>query len=267
MKTQYKRCAGLLAAVIITVFLASLSSCGKSTATDAAPALGVGRVVNASQINTETETAEPQITPNGITVCVDPGHGYEDGGTSSELIGDLLEKDITLSVSMMLKEHLKAYGFEVIMTHDGTSIPKTSVDDGNNKFNPMERAAFANELGSSIDYYISLHCNSHDNSEAEGTRVYYYEGAGKATTTDLDIASTICEQIEEDFPDAPIPTCENYPYYVVKYTTVPASLIEMGFVTNPNDAAELVDEKWQDKFAESLAAALDKYYKANPKNT
>lgn len=255
----------LITAILSLFLLTGLCSCSDNSSLDIALALGAGRVIDENQSHDDTSSPTPVIPKNGIVVCIDPGHGYDDGGTSSEFLGTLLEKDITLSVSMKFKDHLESLGFDVIMTHDGTSIPSTSADDGNNKFNPMERVAFANALGTNIDCYISLHCNSYDTSDVSGTRVYYYEGADKVSTG-LDIATVICDQVQEDFPDNAVPTCENYPYYVVKYTTVPAVLIEMGFVTNESDAADLIDPQWQDDFAESLANAIDKYYKANSDN-
>ena len=222
------------------------------------PAFGAGKVTTEPPV----ETQEPEKLPSekkGITICVDPGHGYEDGGTSSEFLGDVLEKDITLSVSMLVKEELELRGFDVILTHDGENFPKASNDDGNNRFKPQERAAYANSLGNSIDYYLSIHCNSFDSPDVSGLIVYYADEAAKGTVGDLDIATVISDTIKEDFEDYKV-TLNTFPYYVIRYTKVPASLIELGFVTNEGDAQKLLDDEWQSKMAISLADALDKYY-------
>ena len=222
------------------------------------PAFGAGKVTTVPQ----TETEEPQREPSekkGITICVDPGHGYEDGGTSSEFLGDVLEKDITLSVSMLVKEELELRGFDVILTHDGENFPKASNDDGNNRFKPQERAAYANSLGNSIDYYLSIHCNSFDSPDVSGLIVYYADEAAKGTVGDLDIATVISDTIKEDFEDYKV-TLNTFPYYVIRYTRVPASLIELGFVTNEDDAQKMLDEEWQAKMAASIADGLDMYY-------
>lgn len=251
------------ATLLLAACITALSGCGSAASNESEILLssGVGRVIGVSYQTPAPETEDVVALPkNGITICVDPGHGFDDGGAESELLGDVLEKDINLAVSELLRDHLELLGFDVIMTHDGSEFPRTASDDGNNKFNPMERTAYANSLGSEIDYYISLHCNSSDMTEAEGTRIYYYEGFAKATDTDLDIADTICAKIENDFPDSPTPVCENSEYYVVKYTKVPASLVEMGFITNENDATKMTDPEWQDKLAASIASGIAEYY-------
>ena len=222
------------------------------------PAFGAGKVTTAAP----TETKEPEREPSekkGITICVDPGHGYEDGGTSSELLGDVLEKDITLSVSMKVKNELELRGFDVVLTHDGESFPKASNDDGNNRFKPQERAAYANSLGNSIDYYLSIHCNSFETPDVSGLIVYHADEAAKGTVGDLEIATVIKDTVKKDFEDYKV-TLNTFPYYVIRYTKVPASLIELGFVTNESDAKSMLDEEWQAKMAASIADGLDAYY-------
>lgn len=228
------------------------------------PAFGAGKVTTTAPAETEEPEKEPS-EKKGITICVDPGHGFEDGGTSSELLGDVLEKDITLSVSLKVKKELELRGFDVILTHDGETFPKASNDDGNNKFKPQERAAYANSLGSSIDYYLSIHCNSFDSPDVTGCIVYYVDDALKGTKGDLDIATEITDTIKKDFEDYKV-TLNTFSYYVIRYTKVPASLVELGFVTNENDAKNMLDEEWQAKMAVSLADALDKYYSGESDN-
>ena len=81
----------------------------------AEPSDGVGRLM-----------PDP-ITPKSFTVCIDPGHGFLDGGCGDGYFENgILEKDITLSISKKLNEALGLLGFNIIMTHDGTTFPKTS---------------------------------------------------------------------------------------------------------------------------------------------
>lgn len=246
--------------VVISVVLCMvLVSCGVSNDAGLQPMKGVVRDKITSDTEAVTEPPVPEIPKKGITICVDPGHGFEDGGTSSDLLGEILEKDITLAVAKKLKVHLETYGFDVIMLHDGKTFPKASNDDGNNRFRPEERTAYANSLGDRIDYYISVHCNSFEMSEVYGCEVYYVEDSVKGTTGDAEAAMTIAGQITSDFPEWKA-NAKTFPYYVIRYGHFPASLIEMGYVTNADDAAKLLDEKWQDDFALSLAKGLHQYY-------
>ena len=220
---------------------------------------GVGR----SSVNTdENAETQPQVAaePNGITICVDPGHGFEDGGAESEYLGTLCEKDINLSVANYLKDELKMRGYSVLMTHDGNEFPITDAYDNNNKFNPYERVAYANSITS--DYYVSLHCNSYEsNINTSGTRIYYYDGESKITRDSEAIAESIRSNIAKAFPDAAEPISEfNDLLYVIRNTKAPASLIEMGFVTNQAEAQNMINPDWQKTYAKAVADGIDAYY-------
>lgn len=249
--------AGLLAIIIVL----SLVGCGnRGEDLSILPSVGAGRLNK----STSDTTAEPEPEPlptNGITICVDPGHGFEDPGTFSDIMEGLCEKDISLAVAKLLKGHLELLGFTVIMTHDGESFPKTSIDDGNNKFRPEERVAYANSLGDGITYYISLHCNAYpDSSDISGVRLYYADNADPSVKPDYQIAQAIADKLAADFPDNKTPVVQTEKFYVIKYTKVPACLVEMGFVTNQEDVDKMSDPEWQDKFAKSVADALYSYY-------
>ena len=257
---EYSIVRAFVNTVVISVVLCMvLVSCGVSNDTGLQPMKGVVRDKITSDTEAVTDPPVPEIPKKGITICVDPGHGFEDGGTSSDLLGEILEKDITPAVAKKLKVHLETYGFDVIMLHDGKTFPKASNDDGNNRFRPEERTAYANSLGDRIDYYISVHCNSFEMSEVYGCEVYYVEDSVKGTTGDTEAAMTIAGQITSDFPEWKA-NAKIFPYYVIRYGHFPACLVEMGYVTNADDVAKLLDEKWQDDFAHSLAKGLHQYY-------
>ena len=238
----------------------SLCSCGVDKSLYLPSSDGAGRVFTEAT-EEETEDVIEPVVKKGITICVDPGHGFEDGGAGegNEFLGGVLEKEINLSVANKVKANLEQLGFDVVFTHDGESFPTTSIDDGNNRFRPEERVAYANSLGDTIDYYLSLHCNAYDDPSVHGTVVYYFEGASKATVGDADAAAFICDSIGKTLPDGKVST-NVFPYYVIRYTKVPASLIEMGFLTNKQDAENMLDEEWQGKLAASLAEGIDRFF-------
>lgn len=249
--------------VYILTFLALcglLTSCRKSV-----PAVsdGFGRDPDSTHVNLgvpsdKTEAPEKHVT----TICVDPGHGFGDVGTTSEYLGDWAEKDVTLSISVMLKEELENRGYRVHMLHDGQTIPENALDDGNDLFRPTERIEAARNAD--IDYYVSVHCDSYAaDSSVRGTRVYYAKGTSftkKSKAAANDIMDAINTQlpdakktrvIEKDYEDA---------YYVIREAPVPSSLIEVGFVTNPTDAANMLDEEWRRSIARGIAAGIDAFF-------
>ncbi|MBQ7922155.1 MAG: N-acetylmuramoyl-L-alanine amidase [Clostridia bacterium] len=216
------------------------------------PSIGVGRQ--------RRETADQ--TGKGFTICIDPGHGFDDAGASSSYVADCDEKDLTLRYATDLKSELEKMGYTIILTHDGSVFPRTSADDGNNKFNPNERSAYANTLD--IDYYVSLHCDSFEDESIGGTRIYYCEAAKKVDDYSADVANAIKMQLSKAFPeDGEIKIHNMDPaeaYAVIRETYAAASLIEIGFITNANDAARIQDAEWQEDFVEAVAAGINDYF-------
>lgn len=117
-----------------------------------------------------------------ILFIVDPGHGFTDEGCSSEFIGELTEKELTLAMAEELRTILEGYGVNVIMLHDGKSFPSlpklTALADSysieydiakcvdNNIFSAYERTVYANYLSkvNDVDLYISIHVNAMENN-------------------------------------------------------------------------------------------------------
>lgn len=222
----------------------------------AKPSEGVGR----------NHVAEEVVEPMPQVICIDPGHGFDDGGTSSDFLNGLDEDDITLSIALMLEEELQALGYQTIMTHDGNTFPITSAYDNNNKFRPEERTAFANSQD--IDYYVSIHCNSYDDPSVYGAKIYYYDGEIKTEHTSGDVAESILNGLLQSLDSGSRCSVEEMTsgaYYVLRRTVVPASLIETGFVTNESDAAKLIDPEWQRAFAKGVAAGIDAFYRTEQK--
>lgn len=190
------------------------------------------------------------------TVCLDPGHGFEDTGTSSEYLGDTVEKDITLRLALYLKTELEKKGANVVMTHDGKFFPKTNADDGNNVFSPQERSEFANTKD--IDLFISLHVDSFEaDGKINGMRVYYCD-KGDANSA---LAAELCEKIATETDKAKLyhtetlikPSPSSEAYYVTKHINAPSVLIETGFCTNKQDAKNMLNDEWMKKLAKTIS--------------
>jgi len=218
------------------------------------PSIGTGRF---------TGSNNGEDSGKGITICVDPGHGFDDVGATSEYLPAYEEKQLTLMYAELLRDELKKLGYTVIMTHDGQQFPVTEIDDGNNKFNPYERAAYANTQD--IDYFVSLHCDSfEEDSNVGGTRIYFCDTENKKETYSEAVANSIQSYLCKAFPDEDQPKVHNMKsadaYVVCKNTTAPASLIEVGFITNAEDAAKIVDSEWRSAFVKGVAEGIDAYF-------
>jgi len=258
--TNVKKRAFIALLMLISLLL---GACRSTVAVMADPSDGAGRGTPSERDpEVTTETAEPD---DGIpTICIDPGHGFDDVGAWSEYIGELHEKDINLEVALLLRRELEARGLHVVLTHDGESFPKADNDDGNNLFRPQERIAYARTL--KIDYYFSIHSDSYDgDSSVGGTRIYY--SAGTAHTGESSrAAEKIRDAINAALPDSKKTVAREMSfddaYYVIREAPVPSALIEVGFVTNSTDARNMLDAAWRAAVAAAVADGIAAYFGA-----
>ena len=201
-----------------------------------------------------------------VTICVDAGHGYDDPGALSDYLGDQSEKDINLTAALMLAEKLKELGFEVIMTRDSDTPPEGMEPDSRGLYtmNPNERTAWLKKQD--CDLFISLHCNVAQNSNTvTGTLIYYCspaleqsEGYAKALTRILGQEMPL-RSVE------PIDTRLGDSFAVIRDVKMPSVLVEMGFISSPDDSVLLLDDGWMDSFTSALANGISSYVADNRK--
>ena len=218
------------------------------------PSTGVGRVM-------------PEvIVPRGRLICIDPGHGFYDPGTGpGHMPGDTYERDITVKVSEFLKEKLEADGFTAVLTHDGTAIPEGWDWDGNGVFSAIyERPSYINQVNP--DYMVSIHVNAVPNEDKCGVIVFYHQSGYKINDWSEGISHAVADAIDkgiettavtrvsspEDTADASFAVCRE--------TNCAASLVELGFCTNPTDAENLVDPVWQEQIAAAIAQGIGNFF-------
>lgn len=188
----------------------------------------------------------PKILPrkNGEKVVViDPGHGGKDYGA---IRAGINEKDITLDVSKLVAAMLRAKGFKVYMSHD------------TDKFVPLQGIVdIAEEV--KPDIFVSIHVNSSNGTEATGIETHYYHdysiGLAKAVHNAL-MAQVTTTKDRGLFKSR---------FYVINHTTMPAILVEIGFISNDNERAELVSEKRKQATARGITNGIINYYKQQQK--
>ena len=174
------------------------------------------------------------------TVILDPGHGGSDGGAVAVLDGtEIAEKDIDTAVSEMVKVLLERQNIEVLLT-------RTEDVDMDLK----ERTRFANETGA--DLFVSLHCNTSEaDSSVEGLECYYEVQGNKGK----ELADNIMNAAKAS---GNIKTRElrTEMMYVVRFTDMPAALVEMGFMSNPEELKKLCRSSYQQILADAIAEGI-----------
>ncbi len=178
-------------------------------------------------------------TPAGVkSVVIDAGHGGTDCGAIRNGIN---EKDITLDVSKRVESMLKKQGYHVTMTR--TNDIFVSLED---RVNISESVA--------PDIFVSIHVNSSTKPEITGVETHYYhqESMSLAQTVHASIASFIKSNNRGLFKSK---------FYVINHTTSPAILIEIGFISNDNERAQLVSDKRKEDTAKAIVEGINNYFK------
>lgn len=188
-----------------------------------------------------------------MKIVIDPGHAGRniDPGAVNKISG-LQEADITLMISKLLKNCLLEDGYEVKLTRNNWE--EAGTDD------LSYRTALANSWGA--DIFISLHCNSAENENANGYEIW----TSPDDTLGDRLATCIYGEIANEFPYMPgradysdgDPDKESR-FFVLIHTEAPACLIETAFISNAEDALLLADVAWQESYARAIARGVKNY--------
>ena len=175
---------------------------------------------------------------NDKVVVLDPGHGGIDYGAIRSGIN---EKDINTSVSLKTAAILRSNGYKVYMTRDEDKT--VSLED---------RVVFAEEI--KPDIFVSIHVNSSQGTSATGIETHYYH--------DYSIPlGKLVQNSMKKYINSPDRGLLKSKFYVINHTTMPAILVEIGFISNEGERAELVSESRQQATAKAIAEGIMNYYK------
>ncbi|MEN0661117.1 N-acetylmuramoyl-L-alanine amidase [Caldifermentibacillus hisashii] len=201
-----------------------------------------GYVSSAYVIDQPTQTTPPnQQLSKKKTIAVDAGHGGSDPGASGN---GLVEKDITLDVATRLQKYLTDGGYKVVMTRNNDTY--ISLD---------ERVNYAVKQGA--DIFISIHVNSYTGNSANGSESYYYNGGNHATES-KQLATFMQKRLINEL-DTTNRGVKTNTYRVLKTNTIPATLVELAFITNSEDAKKLGSATYRDKAAHALYLGVIDY--------
>ncbi len=226
------------------------------------------------QLGAATAVAPVAAPRTGPLVVLDPGHGGEDQGAKGP--GSELEKDITLAVARAVAAKLQSEGVNARLTRDGDDTVALT-----------ERTAIANRLQATV--FVSIHANASPARGAHGAETYYMS----ADASDQQAAQSAARENASASPDtvqlilwdlAHVANLNNSarlardiqerlnalqgikdrgirqaPFVVLTGATMPAALVEVGFLSNADEAARLAQPDTQQQIAGAIADAIVGY--------
>ena len=195
-------------------------------------------------------------------VYLDAGHGGYDPGASYFGIS---EKGLTLAIQSRVKAKLESEGYQVVTTR--TSDTYVDLTD-------RSRAVNASES----DIFVSIHINASGSSAAQGIETYYYQPYAEypsrinatyhANPTRLSMSDTLANAIQSSLINATGAQnqgVKRQTFAVLRETTAPAVLLELGFLSNPQEAARLNTAAYQETLANAIVAGIKSYYEKESK--
>lgn len=186
-----------------------------------------------------------------MKVFINPGHDkVYDSGAKNDVLG-IRECDIAYVIGALVEKYLNNVGIEI------KSLQSDNLCNDTDYYNdrPIAVCDLANNWGA--DLFISIHCNSFNNSEARGTEVEVFSFNTEAHK----LATCIQNQIVNSLNTVNRGVKEYPSLKVLKHTTMPAVLVETAFISNMEDAKKLIKRK--DDIARAIARGVTDYMLLN----
>lgn len=178
-------------------------------------------------------------------IFVDAGHGGFDPGA----VGNgVTEQAVNLNVANYLADILRQNGYQVMEYRNTTTENVLS----NKNADLTNRARMANEWGA--DYFISIHTNSSLNPSANGFEAYVY----RLDSVSEELAESIVESVVSSLGSKDNGVRQAN-FAVLRRTNMPATLLELGYLTNPTEALNLNSPAWQRAVARAIFEGINNY--------
>ncbi|MFC5590736.1 N-acetylmuramoyl-L-alanine amidase [Sporosarcina soli] len=201
----------------------------------------------------------------GVKIVIDPGHGGLDGGASA---GEVVERDITLSISHELRKRLEKKGATVIMTRtkEGDALAEHAPKEtfGTTRERKMADLKLRETIAvdENPDMFISVHVNSIPQDKWRGAQVFYHpEGDPNGEF----LAKSIQESFRGNLKNTDRVAMAIKGVYLLKKVPMPAVLVETGFISNPEERALLTDPAYHGKVADAILEGITDYHTSEEK--
>ncbi|MCK9536473.1 MAG: N-acetylmuramoyl-L-alanine amidase [Bacilli bacterium] len=190
-------------------------------------------------------------------IYLDPGHGGPDGGAVGA--DGTKEKDIVLRVSLNLKTYLENSGFQVKMTRSGDYDLAPNSSNNRKRDDIHKRCSLINN--SDCLLFVSVHANKFSDKRIYGAQVFYDKHHPEAK----ELAETIQLMISDIMQNTKRIAKSIAGKYLIENAVKTGCLVEIGFLSNPDELILLKNESYQDKMAYAIYAGIISFLECNNK--
>jgi N-acetylmuramoyl-L-alanine amidase len=193
---------------------------------------------------------------SGKTIALDAGHGGPDGGAESK--DGIIEKDINLAITLRLRDYLQQAGAIVVLTRETDTDLAESGTKGYSKRKTQDLHNRADLIqNNNADMFLSIHLNSIPSDKWRGAQTFYYLN----NPDNPNLAALIQSELRRNLENTDrVAKMADKTVYLLKTLKIPSALVEVGFLSNPEEAKLLADENYQKMLAASVYQGILRYY-------
>lgn len=207
---------------------------------------------------TDTKNTVPTVSlpVSGKTIVIDAGHGKPDEGAQSST--GTTEAATNLKIALKLQNLLEQSGTTVILTRsdeeaiydlDAKTLKEKKISDIHN------RVKIGND--SSADLFVSIHLNKIPQQQYDGWQTFYKEGSEQGKKIAVSIQNSLNDAIQKD-NNRVAKTIDNV--YIIKHVEIPTTIVECGFLSNPEEEKKLLEDEYQNKLAWGIYNGIIDYF-------
>ncbi|HWQ61347.1 MAG TPA: N-acetylmuramoyl-L-alanine amidase [Negativicutes bacterium] len=185
----------------------------------------------------------------GKVIVVDPGHGGDNPGATA---GDKRESDNNLAVALKLRDKLRQAGAKVLMTRD---TDRNVAPVGSTLGQELQARVDIAERNNA-DMFVSVHTNSNPDPSIAGATTFF--PSGKSSKLALEVQSSVVRETAAVDKGTQTAT-----FYVLRNTTMPSILVEMGFISNASEAVKLQNDAYRNRVAQGIFTGIVRYFQAD----
>lgn len=210
----------------------------------------------ATNKNEENIVPTVSLPVSGKTIVVDAGHGVPDEGAESS--NGTSEAETNLKIALKLQELLEQSGCTVILTRsdenaiydiDSKTLRQKKISDIHN------RVKIGNE--SQADIFVSIHLNKIPQQQYDGWQTFYNAKSEDGRKLAISIQDAIGKTVQTE-NNRVAKSIDNI--YIIKHVEIPTTIVECGFLSNPEEEKKLLENSYQDKLAWGIYNGIINYF-------